>query len=161
MRRKLDAELRAGLTLTRPLAEGELVPAAALGAETGDDTVSVSIAVPSEHVPTGVARGSRVDVWVVADDRSRAGAELVLADVAILDAPVTSDTDDDDTDGPTIAQVSGSEYIVTLALSPEQSERFVFAAEFGHVWLSKDPATVSDDGTRLVTNGNVYAVVAS
>ena len=41
-----------------------------------------------------------------------------------------------------------SEYIVTLALTPAQSERFVFATEFGHVWLSNEPATVSDDGTR-------------
>ncbi len=55
--------------------------------------------------------------------------------------------------------MSGSQYVVTLALSPEQSERFVFATEFGHVWLSNDPATVSDDGTRLVTLGNVYTVV--
>ena len=35
----------------------------------------------------------------------------------------------------------------------------MFATEFGHVWLSIDPATVSDDGTRLVTLGNVYTVV--
>jgi pilus assembly protein CpaB len=56
-------------------------------------------------------------------------------------------------------QVTGSQYIVTLALSPEQSERFVFAAEYGHVWLSNQPATVSDDGTRLVTLGNAYSVV--
>ncbi|TVR20345.1 MAG: hypothetical protein EA389_16255 [Ilumatobacter sp.] len=58
-----------------------------------------------------------------------------------------------------VEQVTGSQYVVTLALSPEQSERFVFAAEFGHVWLSIDPATVSDDGTRQVTLGNVYTVV--
>ena len=35
-----------------------------------------------------------------------------------------------------IAQVTGTQYVVTLALSPEQSERFVFATEFGQVWLS-------------------------
>ena len=34
----------------------------------------------------------------------------------------------------------------------------MFATEFGHVWLSNEPATVSDDGTRLVTLGNVYSV---
>ena len=55
--------------------------------------------------------------------------------------------------------MSGTQYVVTLALSPEQSERFVFATEFGQVWLSIDPATVADDGTRLVTLGNVYRVV--
>ena len=58
-----------------------------------------------------------------------------------------------------IAQVTGTQYVVTLALSPEQSERFVFATEFGHVWLSIEPASVEDDGTRVVTLGNVYAVV--
>ena len=57
-------------------------------------------------------------------------------------------------------QVAGSQYVVTLALSPEQSESiFVFAQESGHVSLSNEPATVSDDGTRLVTLGNVYTVV--
>ena len=29
-----------------------------------------------------------------------------------------------------------------------ESERFVFATEFGHVWLSNEPATVTDDGTE-------------
>jgi hypothetical protein len=106
------AELPAGLTLTRPLAEGELVPAAALDAEKGDDIVSVSIAVPSEHVPTGVARGSRVDVWVVADDRrSRARAELVLADVAILDALVLALPADDQESVARVLAASGDDRV--------------------------------------------------
>lgn len=89
----VDAELPAALTLTRPLASGELVPAAALGEQADDDTVAVSIAVAAEHVPTGLARGSRVDVWVIGEDRrSRAAADLVLDDVLILDAPVVSDS---------------------------------------------------------------------
>jgi hypothetical protein len=49
---------------------------------------------------------------------------------------------------------------VTLALTPEQSERFVFATEFGHVWLANEPSTVADDGSRPVTLGNVFAVVS-
>ncbi len=56
-------------------------------------------------------------------------------------------------------QVTASEYIVTLALTPAQSERFVFATEFGHVWLADEPATVSDDGTQIITLGNVFTVV--
>ena len=83
---------------------------------------------------------------------------VLVANVQTTNNPVIAE-DDDDTDEPRIAQVSDGQYIVTLALSPEQSERFVFATEFGHVWLSSQPATVSDDGTRLVTLGNVYAVV--
>lgn len=89
----VDDELPASLTLTRPLVAGELVPAAALGAEPDDDTVAVSIAVAVEDVPTDLVRGSRVDVWIIGQDQRRgAGADLVLADVLILDAPVVSDT---------------------------------------------------------------------
>jgi hypothetical protein len=88
---------------------------------------------------------------------------VLVTNVQTTDTPVTTDNDDnddnDDDDGDVVAQVTGSQYVVTIALSPEQSERFVFATEFGHVWLSNDPAIVSDDGTRLVTLGNVYAVV--
>ena len=80
---------------------------------------------------------------------------VLVTNVQTTNAPVMPDeTDEDDP----IEQISGSQYVVTLALSPEQSERFVFATEFGHVWLSNEPATVSDDGTRLVTLGNVYSV---
>ncbi len=82
---------------------------------------------------------------------------VLVTNVQTTDKPVVAD-DSNDNKTPTVQQVSGSDYIVTLALSPEQSERFVFAAEYGHVWLSDDPATVSDDGTRLVTLGNVYSV---
>jgi pilus assembly protein CpaB len=85
---------------------------------------------------------------------------VLVTNVQTTDVPVTADDQGgNDDDEVSVEQVTGSQYVVTIALSPEQSERFVFATEFGHVWLSKDPATVSDDGTRLVTLGNVYAVV--
>jgi|KBSMisStandDraft_5_1062788.scaffolds.fasta_scaffold96087_1 pilus assembly protein CpaB len=80
---------------------------------------------------------------------------VLVTNVQTTDAPVNGETQD----AKGVAQVSGLNYVVTLALSPEQSERFVFATEFGHVWLSNEPASVSDDGTRLVTLGNVYSVV--
>jgi pilus assembly protein CpaB len=82
---------------------------------------------------------------------------VLVTNVQTTSAPVTPDGDD--ADEPTVAQVSGTQYVVTIALSPEQSERFVFAKEFGKVWLSLDPATVADDGTRPVTLANVYTVV--
>ena len=84
---------------------------------------------------------------------------VLVTNVQTTSAPVTSDGGDDTDDEPSIAQVTGTQYVVTIALSPEQSERFVFAKEFGKVWLSLDPATVADDGTRPVTLANVYTVV--
>lgn len=89
----VDEQLPADLTLTSPVAAGELLPVSVLGAESSEDTVTVSIAVPPEHVPTDLATGSRVDVWVVGEDRrSRRAAELVLDDIAIIDAPIVSDS---------------------------------------------------------------------
>jgi pilus assembly protein CpaB len=81
---------------------------------------------------------------------------VLVTNVQTVDTPVSPDDGDEQAN---IEQVTGRQYVVTLALSPEQSERFVFATEFGHVWLSLDPASVADDGTRLVTLGNVYTVV--
>lgn len=86
---------------------------------------------------------------------------VLVTNVQTVNAPVTPAEDADGDDPTVIAQVTGTQYVVTLALSPEESERFVFAKEFGHVWLSIEPSTVDDDGTRPVTLGNVLAVVGS
>ena len=82
---------------------------------------------------------------------------VLVTNVQTTSAPVTADTESDDE--ATIAQVSGTQYVVTLAMSPEQSERFVFATEFGRVWLSLDPAGMDDDGTRPVTLADMFQVV--
>ena len=84
--------------------------------------------------------------------------KVLVTNVQTTSTPVTS-SGDDAADDQAIAQVTGTQYVVTLALSPEQSERFVFASEFGEIWLSIQPATVDDDGTRVVTLGNVYTAV--
>jgi len=84
---------------------------------------------------------------------------VLVTNVQTTSAPVIPSDDDANGDDPAVVQVSGTQYVVTLAMSPEQSERFVFATEFGRVWLSLDPATVADDGTRPVTLANVYTVV--
>lgn len=132
----VDDELPAALTLTRPLSAGELVPAAALGEESADDTVSLSIAVAAEHVPTDLARGSRVDVWVVADRtvaerRGRAAAELVLGDVGVLDAPVVSDA---------FAAATTRQLVLAVPEADEESLGVVLAA-------------VGDDRVRVVGRG--------
>ncbi|MFD1504490.1 hypothetical protein FE374_05430 [Georgenia yuyongxinii] len=45
--------------------------------------------------------------------------------------------------------------MVTLALTGPDAERLVFGSEHGTVWLSKQPADASTDGTRIVTPENV------
>lgn len=82
---------------------------------------------------------------------------VLVTNVQTISAPIS--VEDDAVEATGIAQVTGTQYVVTLALSPEQSERFVFATEFGHVWLSIEPASVVDDDTRPVTLANVFTVV--
>ena len=128
----VDDELPAAVTLDRPLAAGELVPASALGEEPDDGTVAVSIAVASEHVPTDLVRGSRVDVWVIGEDRRQdAAAELVLGDVLILDAPVVSDS---------FASATSRQLVLAVPQDDEESLGLVLAAS-------------GDDRVRVVGRG--------
>jgi pilus assembly protein CpaB len=78
---------------------------------------------------------------------------VLVTNVQTTAAPVTQKS------GEQVQQASAPDYIVTLALTPAQSARFVYATEFGHIWLSNDPASVSASGTQLITLGNVYSVV--
>jgi hypothetical protein len=131
----VDEELPASLTLTRPLAEGELVPAAALGEASAEDTVALSIAVATEHVPTGLARGSRVDVWVIDDRagvrRGGGGAELVLEDIAVVDAPLVTDS---------FASATTRQLVLAVPQADEEQLGLVLAAS-------------GDDRVRVVGRG--------
>jgi pilus assembly protein CpaB len=46
--------------------------------------------------------------------------------------------------------------LVTLALTSPQVEQVVFAAEFGHIWLTAENAEADENGTRVVTLGEVF-----
>lgn len=73
-------ELPEGVTLTRDVAPGELVPRDALGEGADTALVEVPLAVEAAGMPSSVTVGSRVDVWVTPTDsgplagRSSAGS---------------------------------------------------------------------------------------
>lgn len=60
-------ELPADLVLSRALGAGELLPRSALGAPDDGDTVTISLAVTPQLVPSGVGPGSVVHVYVAGD----------------------------------------------------------------------------------------------
>lgn len=64
-----------GLVLTRPVAEGELLPARALADRDAADVRYVTVSVPRAELPAGAAKGSRVDVWVAPSALDRATSE--------------------------------------------------------------------------------------
>lgn len=89
---RTDQELPSELYLTRALGEGELLPAAALGAATDADVVLVPVRVATESVPPSVGVGSRVDVYVSSSIERGEPADLVLEDVTVSDAPSVAES---------------------------------------------------------------------
>lgn len=86
--RYLDASGRppVGYVLTRPLASGELVPAAAVAApnEAGEERRYVTVPVQQHHFPGDLRAGEVVDVYVtVARDDAEPVAALVGASVTV------------------------------------------------------------------------------
>lgn len=63
---------------------------------------------------------------------------------------------DDDAQADEPGAAPGGPLHVTLAVDAAQAERIVFGAEFGRIWLSKEPATANEDGTGVQNRGTIY-----
>lgn len=46
--------------------------------------------------------------------------------------------------------------MVTLALTAADAEKVVYGQEFGTIWLSDEPATAAENGTRELTREGIY-----
>ncbi|HEX6425206.1 MAG TPA: Flp pilus assembly protein CpaB [Acidimicrobiales bacterium] len=71
--------------------------------------------------------------------------------------PLAGDGDEDQED---VERAPSNRLLVTLALTSPQVEQVVFAAEFGHIWLTAEPTDADESGTRIVTLGEVYGSAA-
>ena len=91
-----DRPVPSGATLGREVAEGELLPRAALADGSGPALTEVPVSLAADDLPSTVRQGSHVDVWVtpkvaaVSGDRPR--AVQVLTDVVVVAVPRTSDS---------------------------------------------------------------------
>ena len=59
----------------------------------------------------------------------------------------------------TVDEAPSDTLLVTLALDTPAVEQVVFAAEFGHIWLTIEGANASETGGRIVTLNQVYVTV--
>lgn len=86
-------ELPDGVTVTRDVGPGELLPLAAFGHGADDGLVEVPLSVESAGLPSSVRVGSRVDVWVTptAGDRDTASGAAEAVRV-LTDVPVVADS---------------------------------------------------------------------
>jgi len=57
---------------------------------------------------------------------------------------------------PDAAGVPAEGLIITVALTAPDAEKIVFAQEFGTIWLSKEPATATEEGTRELTQDGIH-----
>lgn len=131
-----------GYVLVRDVAAGELVPAAALSdGATGPERRLVSVPVSLHHYPSGLARGDRVDVYVVRPiqpgDSSAPAPDLVLTDAVVAQSG----------DGSSGFGPSGSSVGFVLEVDKSDVAAVVAAVGGGSIQLVGIP-DAADAGTR-------------
>lgn len=129
--------------------------------------LSTTISVDPDRAVGGVLTpGSTVAVSLSFGNEGNATVEethMTLRKVLVTNVQIDADgiaDDDSDDEGTDDAIEPGdaptSQFLVTLALDAPSSERMIFAAEHGTVWLSLEPSDAPDGPTKVVTRGNVY-----
>ena len=86
---------------------------------------------------------------------------IILHKVLVTKVHVESlkqDETSDDSDDASLEVLPSSIFLVTLAMEPEDAERFVFTAEFGTVWLADESETVDESETIIQDRSTVYGV---
>lgn len=119
----------------------------------GYHLVTVSLDAP-RIVGGTVTAGDTVGVFITLGEETH----LVLHKVVVtrVQGGLGSEQPTGETDNPDAAPVPNGGAMVTMALTARQAETVVFGAEQGSIWISLEDPTVPENGTRIVTPGNVY-----
>ncbi|MFD1214472.1 Flp pilus assembly protein CpaB [Arthrobacter sp. GCM10027362] len=75
---------------------------------------------------------------------------------SVQGAPAARTDQADRADAAAAPPVPEGAMLVTLARKAPDAEKLVFAAEFGSIWLSREPAGAGEGGTGVVTKDGVY-----
>ena len=114
-----------GMTVTRPMAEGELVPAAWVSEAVESRSRAVTIPIEPEHAVGGALRpGERVDVYATFDAGEAHARTVVLLRAAEVIDLVTAG-----------GLVMGERAVIglTVAVAPEDAQRVAFASHTGRL----------------------------
>ena len=135
----------------------ELAPTQAVGGMVGaGDTVGVIATFdsdePSGEAPLVTPAG---EVQVVSGPSTAAGTTHLFLHKVLITAKQASGAVGDDATAP-----SGG-FLVTLAVSPPDAERVVYAAEFGRLWLVSQGPDVPESGTRIQNRATVHQPTTS
>lgn len=133
-----------------------------------DGMQEVTVRLPIERVVGGtLSAGDTVGVFLSfpKEDNTPAQTQLSFHKVVVTGIQMTSGaaaqnnaTDAPKQSGGGIASGSGSngEYLVTLARTSADAEKIVFAAEFGKVYLSKEPSSAAENNSGAVDRTKVF-----
>lgn len=83
-------------------------------------------------------------------------SHIILHKVLVTNVQTDASFELEEVEDNQTAPAPGGNLLVTLALDAPSVERVVFAAEHGRVWLAVQPDEASENGTEVVTRGNVY-----
>lgn len=122
---------------------------------------------PSRAVGNNLSPGDKVGVFIsLGDSVDNGRTHLVLHQVLVTRVQgVTAEQaaqESKDQQSGTQSDTSTSanqpapqdSLMITMALSAENAEQIVFAAEYGHIWLSLENKDSTASGTRIVTEKN-------
>ncbi|EYT57656.1 hypothetical protein H483_0115380 [Dietzia sp. UCD-THP] len=122
------------------------------------DLHQVSIPLAAPRVLGGtLTPGTTVGVFVSLGP-PLSQTHLVLHKILVLKVQggIAPPSDSETTEDPAATAMPDGGMIVTLAVNARDAETIVFGAEHGTIWLSVEGPEVPQDGTRIVTPGNVY-----
>jgi pilus assembly protein CpaB len=110
----------------------------------------VAVSLDSQRVVGGrLKAGDTVGVFLSASKRTHLALHKVL--VSDVQGGVAAPA----AEGSGSAAAPAGTVMVTLVLNAANAERVIWAAEFGTIWLSLEPAAAPQTGTGIVTEGNI------
>jgi pilus assembly protein CpaB len=110
------------------------------------DTVGVVLSFRDADAGDGTSLGSTTHLAL---------HKVLVSDVGVQAKDNPAAEGDGERDGVSAARIGT--YLVTLAADAPAVEQIVFAAENGSIWLTAEAGAAPEDGTRVVTSGNVFA----
>ncbi len=126
----------------------------------------ISVHLDAQRVVGGrIAAGDTVGVVVLLEDPGAQGAaggtaQMVFHKVLVTSVQRAASQSKTSTQGQTgqeqtNTQVPDGDFIVTFARNSVDSTKIAFGAKYGDIWLTKEPATSTDDQTVLIKKAQV------
>jgi pilus assembly protein CpaB len=130
----------------------------------------ITLKLPIERVVGGkITAGDTVGVFLSVEDKgaNSSGTQLTFHKVLVTAAQFSNGSAaksqdsaaEEDASNGALASTKKSEndtYMITLARNSADAERIVFATEFGHVYLSKEPANAIESTSGVVTSTRLF-----